>query len=122
MAERVAQEIADRKDKDSKMAEAIAERLTSLGSFLFPEGFEYPDSTEDDEDGLYLEIRLQLVDGDWTVWSGDNQYDTDHRGAWGLGGIRPEMTEADYQMTAKAMLLEARAAEEEQTDVEDVAS
>lgn len=29
-----------------------------------------------------LEVRLQVHDGGWQLWTGDSQYDTDHRGSW----------------------------------------
>lgn len=35
-----------------------------------------------------LDVRLQVVPGEgWTLWSGDSQYDTDHRGFWGSGSV-----------------------------------
>jgi hypothetical protein len=39
-----------------------------------------------DEDGID-EVRLQVVDGGCHIHTGDSQYDTDHRGAWGYGYI-----------------------------------
>ena len=33
-----------------------------------------------------LDVRLQVFDG-WQVWSGDPQYDIDHRGYWGCGTL-----------------------------------
>lgn len=109
------------RDKDQKMIVAVAERLKAIGAstvhFVFPEGYEDL-VREADGSKPHLDVRLQLVDGDWTIWSGDNQYDTDHRGAWGFGVIRPDTTEAGYLMIAKAMVLEARGAEEEQADLE----
>ena len=40
-----------------------------------------------DEELDYIEVRLQLVDGSYNILTGDSQYDTDHRGAWGYGGV-----------------------------------
>jgi len=34
-----------------------------------------------------IEVRLQLFDGSYQVWTGDSSYDTDHRGYWGSGSI-----------------------------------
>lgn len=39
--------------------------------------------TFDDADDEGIAVRLQLVGGGWTIWWGDPQYDTDHRGFWG---------------------------------------
>lgn len=35
-----------------------------------------------------LDVRLQVIPGKgWTLWTGDSQYDTDHRGFWGSGSV-----------------------------------
>lgn len=43
-----------------------------------------------DDGEAYGDIRLQLVDGSWAVHTGDAQYDTDHRGAWGYASVTPD--------------------------------
>lgn len=119
MAGRVAGQVIDRQKEDEEITDFVAEKLMALAVINFPVGSVDFDQEADDEDPC-LDVRLQLFDGTFLVWSGDNQYDTDHRGAWGFEVIRPGMTEAGYRMTAKAMVMEARAAEEEHADVEDV--
>jgi hypothetical protein len=42
---------------------------------------------ENDNEITEVDIRLQLVDGDYHIHIGDSQYDTDHRGGWGYGTI-----------------------------------
>lgn len=42
-------------------------------------------STLENEDGL--EVRLQVLPDSWQLWTGDSQYDMDHRGHWGHGGL-----------------------------------
>jgi hypothetical protein len=52
-----------------------------------------------------VDLRLQLVDGYYRIWSGDSQYDTDHRGMWGYGTvvIRPHITDYGYEFTQEDM-------------------
>ncbi len=40
-------------------------------------------------DERYIDVRLQCVDGAWSLHEGDPQYDTDHRGYWGAGSLSP---------------------------------
>ncbi|GAA6622826.1 hypothetical protein [Scytonema sp. NUACC26] len=35
----------------------------------------------------YVDIRLQLLNGSYEIHTGDSQYDTDRRGAWGYGSV-----------------------------------
>lgn len=42
---------------------------------------------ENDNDVTYVDIRLQLVDGTYHIYTGDSQFDTDHRGSWGYGSF-----------------------------------
>jgi hypothetical protein len=37
------------------------------------------------------DVRLQVLDsGTWELWTGDSQYDTDHRGYWGSASLNGE--------------------------------
>jgi hypothetical protein len=59
----------------------VARDLKEIGRGLSKYGL-----PEDEEGGC--DVRLQVLStGAWTVWSGDAQYDTDHRGYWGASSI-----------------------------------
>lgn len=42
---------------------------------------------KNDNEITEVDIRLQLVDGNYHIHIGDSQYDTDYRGSWGYGTI-----------------------------------
>jgi hypothetical protein len=52
-------------------------------------------------------VRLQVVDGDWTLHSGDNSFDTDHRGTWGYGYAYYGMTKTAIKELARELINEA---------------
>jgi hypothetical protein len=52
-----------------------------------------------------IEVRLQVTEEGWWLWTGDPQYDTDHRGWWGSGVITRTTNCAEL---AKELLAEAR--------------
>jgi len=41
---------------------------------------------EDSEDPS-MDFRIQFLEGDWIVLTGDPQFDPDHRGCWGYGSL-----------------------------------
>lgn len=55
---------------------------------------------ENDNEVTYVDIRLQLVDGTYHIHTGDNQFDSDHRGEWGDGTvvIKPHFVDEDKTM------------------------
>lgn len=42
-----------------------------------------------------------MTEGEWSVLTGDSQYDQDHRGLWGASGVGPDMTMRDLQGVAE---------------------
>jgi hypothetical protein len=52
-----------------------------------------------------FDVRLQVLPSGWRVWTGDAQYDTDHRGVWGAGEV--DRT-TNCRALARALLDEAR--------------
>lgn len=55
-----------------------------------------------------LDVRLQVEnDGNWSLHTGDAQYDTDHRGFWGAGTLVPDMTKAAIRELARELIDEA---------------
>jgi hypothetical protein len=46
-----------------------------------------PEDLADEEGNVGGDVRLQVVDGDWMIHTGDAQYDQDHRGRWGAGWV-----------------------------------
>lgn len=107
LAERVAREVTDQQEADREWIDGVAEVISAIGASTIWT----VEADRDEEREPSLEVRLQWVDGDWRIWSGDNQYDTDHRGAWGFGTIRPAMTQEEYRTVAEEMVREARDAE-----------
>jgi hypothetical protein len=80
------------------------------GRFSFYAPQDKNDWEKDDEnDDAYLDIRLQLVDQESKLWSGDSQFDTDHRGAWGYASIcvTNEESENDFDSLANDLAEEA---------------
>lgn len=63
----------------------------------------------------FVDIRLQLVDGTYHIYTGDSQYDTDHRGSWGYGSFDTRFPDEDFvipdifKKTAEAIVDEALA-------------
>ncbi len=71
----------------------LAADLTALKRATDWESCEDPDCAdpdcESDPGERWLDVRLQCVDGAWSLHEGDPQYDTDHRGYWGAGSLSP---------------------------------
>lgn len=56
-----------------------------------------------------VDVRLQVHEnGAWYIRFGDPQYDTDHRGFWGVGTIGPRTMEQELKHVAHQMLDEAK--------------
>ena len=51
-------------------------------------------------------VRLQVVDGDWTLHSGDPSFDTDHRGTWSDGYAYYGMTKTAIKDLARDLINE----------------
>jgi hypothetical protein len=48
-----------------------------------------------DIEGGSIDVRLQVwEDGDWSIHTGDPQYDQDHNGYWGYGAIDPSIKQS----------------------------
>jgi len=60
---------------------SIVNSVSSLTEYFFGMA-----DYEDGEDPS-MDFRIQFLEGDWTVLTGDPQFDTDHRGYWGYGSI-----------------------------------
>lgn len=54
------------------------------------------------------DVRLRLFDGAYEILTGDAQYDTDHRGAWGSGSISASATMEDCVSLANDLINEAQ--------------
>jgi len=65
--------------------EGVVENIVNTVSSLTEYFFGMADY-EDGEDPS-MDFRIQFLEGDWTVLTGDPQFDTDHRGYWGYGSI-----------------------------------
>jgi hypothetical protein len=63
-------------------ARSVREQLTDSVAFARTFADEF---TEDGE--AWIDVRVQLFNGDCLIWTGDPSFDTDHRGAWGAGSI-----------------------------------
>lgn len=59
-----------------------------------------------DEDGI--DVRLQVTDDGWQIWSGDPSYDTDHRGDWGASSIPGSGKRFDSIAVARELINEAK--------------
>lgn len=56
-----------------------------------------------------VDVRLQVEEnGDWRLWSGDSQYDTDHRGHWGASSIPSDGSSFNASEVAKDLISEAK--------------
>jgi hypothetical protein len=61
----------------------------------------------DSEEGV--DVRLQVEEnGDWRLWSGDSQYDTDHRGHWGASSIPSDGSSFNVSEVAKDLVSQAK--------------
>jgi hypothetical protein len=56
------------------------------------------------DDCEYIDLRLQVFDGQWFLRTGDAQYDTDHRGVWGNTSISVPITKAAAYEAAKTLI------------------
>jgi hypothetical protein len=52
-------------------------------------------------------VRIQIVDGSWYFHTGDNSYDTDHRGSWGYGYAYYKMSKTAIKSLARELINEA---------------
>jgi hypothetical protein len=55
----------------------------------------------------YIEIRLQLLDGKHTFYCGDSQYDTDHRGYWGMFEVEFNASDSEIRTYAQQIVTDA---------------
>jgi hypothetical protein len=55
----------------------------------------------------YIEIRLQLVDGTHKFYCGDSQYDTDHRGYWGVFEVEFNASPDEIKTYARQIVTDA---------------
>lgn len=65
-----------------------AQRPALVAALVAEAGAFQPDPDDEDEEGGWLEVRLQLFEGRPLLYFGDPQGDADHRGAWGASAIR----------------------------------
>lgn len=59
----------------------------------------------EDQDSAGTDVRIRVYEGEWSFYSGDNQYDQDHRGNWGCGFLpysRTNLTELAREMIQDA--------------------
>jgi hypothetical protein len=78
--------------------ESISRELLSINEVI--------ESEEIDED---IDVRLQVLpNGDWKIWWGDPQYDTDHRGYWGAGSIPGGGRRFNATETARDLIEQAK--------------
>lgn len=49
-------------------------------------------------------VRLQVVNGDYLIHCGSEQFDTDPRGSWGYGYLFYKMTKAQYKEAARELI------------------
>ncbi len=54
----------------------------------------------------WLNLRLQIKGGQWTLWSGDSSFDADHGGNWGGVSVNCLFTSEDIMAAAKAMIVD----------------
>lgn len=57
-----------------------------------------------------MDVRLQVIPSesmDWYIRTGDAQYDTDHRGAWGASSIDTTYTIDQLREVAKDLISQA---------------
>jgi hypothetical protein len=63
------------------------------------------DQREAAEECYGLDIRLQVMDdGDWSLHSGDSQFDDDHRGHWGCATLVPGMNNTAVREVARELI------------------
>lgn len=60
-----------------------------------------------DDEGDCIDVRLQVMQSGWTMWTGDNSYDTDHRGVWGASSVSGSDTRRTLIATANELLDQA---------------
>lgn len=58
----------------------------------------------DDINHACSEVRLQAVDGGWTLWTGDPCYDTDHRGCWASASLPYAASDAECADIAACLI------------------
>lgn len=68
---------------------------------------EFREIDPDSNEPCALDVRLQVHEGKWTVWSGDSSFDTDHRGAWGSGAVRADMDGKALRAVAEDLIRQA---------------
>jgi hypothetical protein len=88
------------------LTEQIFNESQYLRSDYTEEELQIPDS-----DFSGIDCRLRVFDGDWSLITGDSQFDTDHRGYWAYGSIPYYCTLEEAQEIAESLI---KALEEEQ--------
>lgn len=64
--------------------------------------------TDDDTDSPgYGDFRLQIHEGTWETYTGDAQYDQDHRGTWGSASVPRGCTRKEAHQIAVSLIDEA---------------
>lgn len=102
----------------AKVAQEISHHLnlTQEEWVQWYDGVSLYDTPNQDEDGNYTDetlgncffpIRLQVVDGDWFIHSGDASFDVDHRGSWGSSYGCYNMSKGQLRELAKELIQEA---------------
>lgn len=61
-------------------------------------------AVKDDDDGPWGDVRLQYHDGQFSLHTGDVCFDTDGRGAWGVGSISATMDRDDLVGVAAELI------------------
>ena len=65
----------------------------------------------DEEGEPSIDVRVQRFDGSWFFHSGDEQYDTDHRGLWGRSRVVADLSDYDADLESIATDLLAQVAD-----------
>jgi hypothetical protein len=81
------------------LAEQIFEEADYLRRNFTEEELQMPDS-----DFSGTDCRLRVFEGDWSLITGDSQYDTDHRGYWAYNSIPYHCTLEEAQEIAESLI------------------
>ena len=63
-----------------------------------------PGMTGPDREEPCIDVRLRYFAGTCGVYSGDSQYDTDHRGHWGASSVPAGLTREEAVIIARDLL------------------
>lgn len=117
--------VAKRQAVEQRIARKVVKALLAAGYRLNlnngGEADELPEFTSDfatiwatmfatDEDTILVrlpaggEVRLQYHEGDWTLWTGDSSYDTDHQGEWSCAFVPRITTREESRDIAKDLI------------------